>query len=108
MRNPRTKLDLPDNIKFSLDVPELSGYHLEDDHPFYQIVTPHGNLAARYCPQCNRIRLAGEFYLKKKTCRQCHMIRVRAWQKKNVDKVRKYRENYKQRQMLLATQVGDV
>lgn len=91
---PRTKLDLPDHIKLGLDLPDITGYRLESEHPFYHIVTPHGNLSCRHCANCNRIRLLLEFYPKKIICKDCHKFKVRKWQKKNADKVASYKKLY--------------
>lgn len=79
---------------YEIDWPQslIIGHTIE--WPIVTITMIEGHAILKACAHCRRIRHESEFYPKKAHCKACHIFKVRQWQKKNPNKMRKYQIDY--------------
>ena len=57
----------------------------------YQIKTDKNEFLVRSCHKCKRLLPIDQFYERKSPCKKCHIATVKAWEKLNPEKVKRYK-----------------
>jgi hypothetical protein len=63
----------------------------------YIVHTTNGDLTIKACHKCKRMRSLTEFYDGRSPCKECHILLVKSWRKRNPDKVKAMRKSYVKR-----------